>query len=374
MDDEERLLTQASQTKAASKTIASNTKVFVYRNVVKALPWFSSIRSIINDPSYSGFFLKFKDSTSNTSVPRCALEKKTKCSLLYHDQEQTPEVPTITNPHPDGVCSTEHGCDCGDVPCGEYLFDHRNASVQQWIINHHILSSTALGSADVDGMFIDDYWCSNLLCTEDPSIAGCPCNDPAQGPTEINAHSQIDMGLTDQDIKDITLGWNQTMGAVQQAILKAKGYTWSLMYGQDNANASPTLLKKETCSKQLRESCDQGKDVQVWQDNAHLVGLTIVNGTSFQQLQQDVAFFLLVRGPYAWLGYGEWGMTWPFNKEPAHGELPPLPHGVPLPSLLKKDFGVPEDICYETNVKGVFARKWSHGVVVLDCNSFVATL
>ena len=164
------------------------------------------------------------------------------------------------------------------------------------------------------------------------------------------------------------------MGAVQQAILKAKGYTWSLMYGQGNANASPTKLKKETCSKQLRESCDQGKDVQVWQDNAHLVGLTIVNGTSFQQLQQDVAFFLLVRGPYAWLGYGEWGMTWPFNKEPAHGELPPLPHGVPLPSLLKKDFGVPEDICYETKVKGVFARKWSNGVVVLDCNSFVATL
>ena len=38
-----------------------------------------------------------------------------------------------------------------------------------------------------------------------------------------------------------------------------------------------------------------------------------------------VAFFLLARGPYAWIGWGTWGMTWPFNAEPAHGELPPLP-------------------------------------------------
>ena len=42
------------------------------------------------------------------------------------------------------------------------------------------------------------------------------------------------------------------------------------------------------------------------------------------QLEQDIAFFLLARGKYAYLGWGEWGMTGPFNPEPAHGELPPM--------------------------------------------------
>ena len=40
------------------------------------------------------------------------------------------------------------------------------------------------------------------------------------------------MGLSDDEIREITLGWNATMGAVQRAILDARGYTWSLMHGQ----------------------------------------------------------------------------------------------------------------------------------------------
>lgn len=56
MDCEERLITQA----AATKSVNSATNVFVYRNLVKALPWFSTVREKLQDPAYSGFFLKFK--------------------------------------------------------------------------------------------------------------------------------------------------------------------------------------------------------------------------------------------------------------------------------------------------------------------------
>jgi hypothetical protein len=89
----------------------------------------------------------------------------------------------------------------------------------------------------------------------------------------------------------------------------------------------------------------------------------------------------LVRGPYAWLGWGQWGMTWPFNPEPRHGELPPLPHGVPRPAVLEHDFGVPGDgdgdgdgdLCHETTSgSGIFQRLYSRGVVELNCNTFVA--
>merc|ERR1712046_495682 len=128
------------------------------------------------------------------------------------------------------------------------------------------------------------------------------------------------------------------------------------MAGQKNANAKPELLKRETCSQQLRNACAKGSD---WQEYTKLFGVTVSNGTQLAQIEQDVAFFLLARGRYAYLGWGEWGMTWPFNPEPAHGELPPLPHGVPRPTIIDRDFGEPEqDICVEEQ-PNIFVRRWS---------------
>jgi hypothetical protein len=46
MDCEERLITQAH----AVKAIQPATHVFVYRNLVKALPWFTGVRQKISDP------------------------------------------------------------------------------------------------------------------------------------------------------------------------------------------------------------------------------------------------------------------------------------------------------------------------------------
>ena len=67
-------------------------------------------------------------------------------------------------------------------------------------------------------------------------------------------------------------------------------------------------------------------------------------------------------------------MTWPFNPEPAHGELPPLPHGVPRPALLERDFGEPTGpTCAETS-PDVFTRSWTKGTVELDCSAWAATL
>jgi hypothetical protein len=117
MDCEKRLQTQAQMTKARNP----ESHVFVYRNVVKALPWFASVREKLDDPAYSGWFLKFDPKqveSHNTSVPVCAPEDPKKCSVYYHDQEQTPAVPTAAQPHPDGSC-TDGECDVGTQPCGE---------------------------------------------------------------------------------------------------------------------------------------------------------------------------------------------------------------------------------------------------------------
>jgi hypothetical protein len=80
MDCEELLVEQASATKGANGSAFgwvfmrnkklfiskhwqtaydANTRVFVYRNFVKALPWYTSVREKISDPAYAGWFLRF---------------------------------------------------------------------------------------------------------------------------------------------------------------------------------------------------------------------------------------------------------------------------------------------------------------------------
>ena len=106
----------------------------------------------MDDPQYSGFFLKFaKKNQSQFHVPVCAAENNSKCSVFYHDQEQTPAVPTSAQPNPDGKCVDF--CDVGEQPCGEYLFDHRNGSMlRDFIVQETILSPTGLGDPHIDGM------------------------------------------------------------------------------------------------------------------------------------------------------------------------------------------------------------------------------
>lgn len=373
MDCEERLLKQCEMTKEQNP----DSHVFAYRNVVKALPWYSSIREKMDDPAYSGWFLKFDPAGFPYNVSQCAAEDGSKCSVYYHDQGQTPAVPTAAQPHPDGSCA-DGVCDCGGQPCGEYLWDHRNGSMlRDWLVEHHVGGPTGIGSPSIDGLFMDDYWCSTLICdAHNDTVAGCPCDDKVQGATEVNVWQQRDMGLSDEDIRDITLGWNETMTAIEKKLLDENAYSWWLMDHQANANAYPHLLNSNAtkCLKQLREACRwPWQSSSPWQQRPQLFGLTI-NGTEHapQQLEQDVAFFLLARGPYAWLGWGVWGMTWPFNPEPAHGELPPNPHGVPRPEMIDQDYGEPLGLCHE-HAPGLFKRKWTKTTVSLDCHSFTAT-
>jgi hypothetical protein len=111
MDCEERLLSQAAMVKAVNP----DTKVFVYRNLVKALPWYTSVWKKLADPAFSGWFLPFSGS-GNYHVPACdTTYSPPLCSDRYHDQDQTPK-----HPHGDGSCTDL--CDCGGVPCGECEF------------------------------------------------------------------------------------------------------------------------------------------------------------------------------------------------------------------------------------------------------------
>ena len=146
---EERLIDQVAMTKAANPAA----RVFVYRNLVKALPWYTSVREKISDPAFAGWFLKFGAPTVNGTsyhVPTCDDSYSPPlCSGLYHDRDQTPG-----HPKGDGDCALP--CDCGGVPCGEYLWDHRNSSLRDFLVNEFILGPNGLGNANVSGFYLDD--------------------------------------------------------------------------------------------------------------------------------------------------------------------------------------------------------------------------
>jgi len=353
MDCEERMVAQAERTKA----VHPSGRVFVYANLVKALPWMTTVREKLEDPAYSGFFLRFKEGGSfpngSYHVPACT---GSKCSAYYHDQEQTPQ-----HPKGDGSCVDE--CDCGSLPCGEYLWDHRNGTMlRDFLVKEYVGGPQYVGHPAVSGLFVDDFWCSDSL-----NGTGA-CGDPVQGPSEINRNSQEDMGLTDGDVRALTEGWLETMTAAQAEVLRLGGYTWSLLPGESNANAEPRMLSAASCASTLRPACGDGPSP--WESLPLLFGLHAGNKTDpLPQLGQDVAAFLLMRGPHAYAGWGQWGMSWPVGTS-WQSKTGPF---VPVPAVLRHDFGEPDGRCREAS-PGVFTRRFGHGDVSLDCNTFRATV
>ena len=82
--------------------------------------------------------------------------------------------------------------------------------------------------------------------------------------------------------------------------------------------------------------------VNFFRDNATaLAAVPLIVGIQSATAMDELAFFLTVRGPYAWLGYGWKGC----------GELPPLP------ALLKREYGKP--MANFTFNGTVARREWS---------------
>jgi hypothetical protein len=127
MNCEETLLAQAEATHALN----SSTKIFVYRNAIKALPWFTLVREKLENKDTWNWFLPFKNCTEYQCGPNATHN-------LYHDFSQTPRG------------------DCGNgVECGEYLFDLRVPAVQDWLAGEYILGPTGMGSPAVHGFYFD---------------------------------------------------------------------------------------------------------------------------------------------------------------------------------------------------------------------------
>ena len=65
MDCEELMVKQVDMLIARSP----DTRAFVYRNGIMALPWFSTVRKKITDPQYAPWFLNFSQVLTPISIP-----------------------------------------------------------------------------------------------------------------------------------------------------------------------------------------------------------------------------------------------------------------------------------------------------------------
>jgi hypothetical protein len=225
MDCDAKLLEQAARNKAQVPTA----KVFIYRNLVLAMPWYKEVGQLLEKQENWGWFVPYKECLSGSGEYTCKNPKTGKidaASNIYHDQEQSPgwtdpnhEVPPDTGP--DGVCQgdtvgdTGKGCDCGKgVACGKHLWNHKNGSMlRDYLVNHHIASD--LKNKNVDGYYLDDYWSE----AAGPSEEAWPCTPRGSGAGKCS-------NFTGQELKESVGNWSLTMKAAQAKIRSLNGFDW----------------------------------------------------------------------------------------------------------------------------------------------------
>jgi hypothetical protein len=158
------------------------------------------------------------------------------------------------------------------------------------------------------------------------------------------------------------------MDAAEAKILNSSSFGWKMFDIGSRTNAGPPFIK-ENCTSYMRETACRPDSVL--QNKSLLYGFTdqSVNKSKLPYFKQDLASFLLIRGPYAWLGYSWIGC----NGDP---KVRNGPIDYQFPAELGQDYGEPIDAtCSETG-KGseVFTRKWSKATVTLDCKAWTSTI
>jgi len=271
------------------------------------------------------------------------------CTDLYHDQGQTPGYP-----HGDGDCSPP-ACDVGSVPVGEYLFDFTavNQSVNgqtfiDWYVNDYFFGPTGAGNTLIIGFYVDDYWGSN-------------------GANEMDRNHLQDLGFNKSQLDAQVAAYTWAANIVYAETLKRGKFIWDQFLNHDpfaplNGDCPQPWVKKATCANDLRSLCSPTAQPQT---RALLYGFspgscTGTNSDNLQYPNQDVANFLLVRGPYAFLGNGWLGCSKEYEY-PAQ--------------LFNADYGTPSGVCYETSPNSsIFRRDFDKSTVQIDCSSWTPTI
>ena len=173
------------------------------------------------------------------------------------------------------------------------------------------------------------------------------------------------MGMSAGDVTAMIAAWAANAAAWEEAMLARGKYLYSFFYGSLlSAPGWSWQDPQSTCASFMRANCGAGSPTQ--SPNTTLLMSfsrpSFANSWPLKWPEQDIAAFLLARGPSALIGYGWW-------------QCATMPNPFERPALLDADFGEPQGYCAETAPgSGVFSREWTRATVSLDCGAaFEAT-
>ena len=231
--------------------------------------------------------------------------------------------------------------------------------MREYIVNEYMLGAGGLASGVLDGFSLDDSWSNHT------NVGSNACDgSPIGGPSEVDSFCMQDMRLTQGDVDAITAGWAGTVAAVASAVNGKGGFLWN----QFVTTGTPPNASGQ-CAAFFRDACGPSG---AYLGSAILHQFSEAPGRVFDPLPafaQDLAAFLLIRGPYAYLGYNWNGCS--FTSTPGGRNN----QSWSFPDELDTDVGEPLGTCAETAPgSGVFERVWSRARVAFDCGAWVGTV
>jgi hypothetical protein len=233
---------------------------WVYRNGIKALPWHTTVRRLLEDKAQWGLFMPYAGCMPSPGHYICGVNAT---QNLYHDFEQTPRG------------------DCGaGVQCGEYVFNHRNASLTNFLLGEYFFGNeTGAGNPLIDGFYVDDGW-------------------SASGPSEMDKDAVTKMGMTPADVAAMTAAWEANQQLWRDYLVARGKFEWFLFYGgQQTAPGQNQTCGKCTCQQYLETNCGAASPSQ---NGTLFYGFSRTTHSQPWPLptpEQDIAMFLLSRGP-----------------------------------------------------------------------------
>lgn len=274
-----------------------------------------------------------------TLTTNCRMIKElspgTRC-FIYHNNELALEVlesqrkvmynPTYASYFLDLANSDTIYDDYSSSAGDEYLWDFRNPNSSEYFINSIL---QVLNDPNVDGTYLDDY----------------------VGAFDEHYNAASDTGLDTTQLQAPFLYCKQVAQVVLLDALIANGkYPWTaLSHGGSGGNedALPSAISSSGCQVSMTLSCGAA-----YQNNANVATAITFDGSA---AIQSIAAFLILRGPYAWLGSGWNG------------------GGVGWSDYFLLQVGEPQGVCVQSP-SGVFTRQWTYGAVTLDCNTWTASI
>ena len=155
------------------------------------------------------------------------------------------------------------------------------------------------------------------------------------------------MGLTQADTTAIKLGYQQTMGLVAQTVVAAGGFLWQ---GFTEISLPPPSAGVAACTAWFAQA-------EALQGCAYMHEVFNATQRPLPAVTEDLAAFLIMRGPYAWIGYGWIGCTTDYE----------------FPDAWDVDYGEPLGAPTSPS-PGVFSREWSKATATFDCNAWKGTV